>query len=43
MTPETLHAPHGAQTYTCPKCHQTFAALFLFNRHAREVHGDRKI
>lgn len=35
MTPET--------PYTCPKCFQHFAALFLFLKHAREQHGDRRI
>ena len=29
--------------YTCPKCHQSFEALFLFLKHAREQHGDRRI
>lgn len=24
--------------YTCPKCFQSFVALFLFHRHVREVH-----
>ena len=29
--------------YICPKCHQAFEALFLFLKHAREHHGDRRI
>ena len=43
MILETLHAPHGAPVYTCPKCFQEFWALFLFNRHVREIHGDRNL
>lgn len=31
------------EPYTCPKCFQEFWALFLFNRHVREIHGDRKL
>ena len=29
--------------YICPKCFASFEALFLFLKHAREHHGDRRI
>jgi len=29
--------------YVCPRCFQEFWALFLFTKHAREAHGDRKL
>ena len=28
--------------YTCPKCFQTFEALFIFLRHLRESHQEPK-
>lgn len=42
MTIQTLHAQHGTQGYVCPKCHQEFVALFLFNKHVREAHPEKQ-
>ena len=33
--------PSAIDEYLCPRCYQTFLALFLFLKHAREQHGER--
>ena len=45
MKVETLHSPHGRETeppYVCPRCHHSFQALFIYLRHIREAHQERK-
>lgn len=42
MTFPTLHAPHGNQPYTCPKCFQPCGSLTGFHRHMEKVHGESK-
>lgn len=54
MTVETLHSPHGArhvppchrmsipESWVCPKCHEPFAALYTFLKHAKEAHNEPK-
>ena len=33
--------PSTIDEFTCPRCFQTFLALFLYLKHQRERHGDR--
>lgn len=35
---ETLSAPGGVDLFVCPKCFESFVALFLLNKHVREKH-----
>jgi uncharacterized C2H2 Zn-finger protein len=41
---ETLHAPHGREMdpWVCPKCFHPFEALFLYIRHIREAHQEKR-
>lgn len=39
---ETLSAPGGVDLFVCPKCFESFVALFLLNKHVREKHPDSK-
>jgi len=33
--------PSEIDEFTCPKCFQSFLALFLYLKHVRESHGER--
>lgn len=30
-----------SEPYVCPKCFREFAALFLYVKHLREMHGEK--
>lgn len=51
MKVETLHSPHGTphkphgprvEPYVCPKCYVPFETLFVFGKHVREAHEERR-